>query len=337
MSSPRATPVLAVALAAVSAASLFIGVLDVDPAGLLSGDPEHLWVFGASRIPRLLAVLCSGAGMAIAGLIMQQLCMNKFVAPSTGATISSAQLGVLASLIWLPGAGLWGRALLSFAAATLGTWSFIWLIRRISLKDPVMVPLVGIMFGGIVSGITTYIAYTTNLTQALSTWLSGHFSLVVRGNYELVWLAVPLIGLAFAFAGHFNIVGMGRSFAENLGVNYDTVLFAGLAIASLITAAVVCVVGSVPYVGLVIPNLVTMFKGDRLEGTLADTALSGALFVLICDIVSRLVIFPYELPVDLTVGIIGSIAFITMLLRRLRPGRRGPASPERADRKAARP
>ena len=184
-----------------------------------------------------------------------------------------------------------------------------------------MVPLVGIMFGNVVTGVTNFIAFQYDMNQALSTWLVGHFSLVLRGRYELVFLAVPLIIAAFAFANHFNIVGMGKNFSKNLGVNYNAVLFGGLTIAALITAAVVSTVGSISYIGLIVPNIVAMFKGDKIRGALVDTALFGALFVLACDLLARTVIAPYELPIELIVGIVGSLVFIGLLIYRLKHGR----------------
>ena len=323
------TIVLFLVLLALSVWSLFVGVIDVNLAGLFSGNLEQLKIFLISRLPRLLAILCTGVGMSVAGLIMQQLCMNKFVSPTTGATISSAQLGILLALLFMPGSTLWSRALFAFAAAILGTWVFVWFIQRIQFKDVVMVPLVGIMFGNVIGGITNYLAYQFEMTQALSSWLVGHFSLVVRGRFELVYLAVPLVILAFVFANHFNIVGMGKDFSKNLGVHYNLVLFAGLSIAAMITASVVVVVGSISYIGLIVPNVVAMFKGDRIRGTLVDTALFGAIFVLGCDMIARVVIAPYELPIELIVGIIGSVLFIGLLLYRLRHGRKavrlGPA------------
>ena len=320
---------MAIVLLVLSVCSLFVGVIDLDISSLLSGDLAQLEIFLISRLPRLTAILCTGVGMSVAGLIMQQLCMNKFVSPTTGATISSAQLGILLALLFMPDSTLWSRALFAFAAAILGTWVFVWFIQRIQFKDVVMVPLVGIMFGNVIGGITNYLAYQFEMTQALSSWLVGHFSLVVRGRFELVYLAVPLVILAFAFANHFNIVGMGKDFSKNLGVPYDLVLFAGLSIAAMITASVVVVVGSISYIGLIVPNVVAMFKGDRIRGTLVDTALFGAVFVLGCDMIARMVIVPYELPIELIVGIIGSILFIGLLLYRLRRGRKairlGPA------------
>ena len=312
---------LAVSLLILSILSLFIGVIDLDILSLLSGDVWQLRIFIISRLPRLLALLCTGIGMSVAGLIMQQLCMNKFVSPTTGATISSAQFGILLALLFMPDSTLWGRALFAFAAAVAGTWGFVWFIQRIQFKDVVMVPLVGIMFSNIIGGITNFLAYKFEMTQALSTWLTGHFSLVLKGRYELVYLAVPLVILAFLYANHFNIVGMGRDFSKNLGVNYNVILFIGLTIAAMITASVVVVVGAVSYIGLIIPNVVSLFKGDNIRGTLADTALFGALFVLVCDMAGRIVIAPYELPIELIIGIIGSILFIMLLFYRLRGGR----------------
>ena len=313
---------LAVSLLILSILSLFIGVIDLDTLSLLSGDVRQLRILIISRLPRLLALLCTGIGMSVAGLIMQQLCMNKFVSPTTGATISSAQFGILLALLFMPDSTLWGRALFAFAAAVAGTWGFVWFIQRIQFKDVVMVPLVGIMFSNIIGGITNFLAYKFEMTQALSTWLTGHFSLVLKGRYELVYLAVPLVILAFLYANHFNIVGMGRDFSKNLGVNYSVILFMGLTIAAMITASVVVVVGAVSYIGLIVPNVVSLFKGDKIRGTLADTALFGALFVLVCDMAGRIVIAPYELPIELIIGIIGSILFIMLLFYRLRDGKK---------------
>lgn len=316
------TVLLAVILLILSVWSLFVGVIDINLSSLMGGSLEQWEIFLISRLPRLLAILCTGVGMSVAGLIMQQLCMNKFVSPTTGATISSAQFGILLALLFMPNSTLWGRAIFAFAAAIAGTWIFVWFIQRIQFKDVVMVPLVGIMFGNVIGGITNYLAYRYEMTQALSSWLVGHFSLVLRGRYEIVYLVVPLVILAFVFANHFNIVGMGKDFSKNLGVPYNFVLFMGLTIAAMITASVVVVVGSISYIGLIVPNIVAMFKGDKIRGTLVDTALFGAIFVLVCDMIGRVVIAPYELPIELIVGILGSILFIGLLLYRLKNGRK---------------
>lgn len=314
------TIILAVVLLILSFGSLFIGVLDIDIAGLTGGDVRQWEVFVISRLPRLLAILCTGVGMSVAGLIMQQLCMNKFVSPTTGATLSSAQFGILLALLFLSSANLWGLVIFSFITAIAGTLLFVWFIQRIQFKDTVMVPLVGIMFGNVINGCINFLAYKYDMTQSISAWLVGHFSSIIRGNYEIVYLVVPLVIIAFLFANHFNIVGMGKDFSQNLGVPYNLVLTMGLCIAAMITASIVVIVGSISYIGLIVPNLVAMFKGDKIRGTIIDTALFGAIFVLVCDMIGRVVIAPYELPIELIIGIVGSIVFIGLLLYRLNHG-----------------
>lgn len=318
----RLSIALGLLLVIASFLSLFVGVMDMTPGELLAGNAEQFQLFLISRLPRLLAILCTGMGMSVAGLIMQQLCMNKFVSPTTGATLASARFGILLALLFLPGSTIMGRALFSFIFAVLGTWIFVWFIQRIQFKDTVMVPLVGIMFGNIIGGVTSFLAYRYEMTQALSSWEVGHFSMVLRGRYEIVYLVVPLLVISFIYANHFNIVGMGKDFSRNLGVHYNLVLFGGLTIAAVITASIVSIVGSISYIGLIVPNIVAMFRGDKIRGTLADTAIFGALFVLVCDIIARLAIHPYELPIELIIGIVGSILFVAMLMYRLKHGRK---------------
>lgn len=322
MRSYKSTMILISVLMILSLISLFVGVVDLDYTSIFSKDKETIELLLISRLPRLLAILCTGVAMSVAGLIMQQLCQNKFVSPTTGATISSAQLGILLTLVFVPQSTLMSQALFAGICAVLGTWVFVWFVQRLQFKDPVMVPLVGIMFGNVIGGITNYLAYRYELTQALSSWLTGSFSMVLKGRYEIVWLSIPLVVLAFIFSNHFNIVGMGKDFASNLGISYNIILFLGLTIASMMTASIVVVVGSISYIGLIVPNLITMFKGDKIRGTLVDTALFGALFVLICDMLGRVLIAPYELPIELLIGVIGSVLFITMLIYRLNHGRK---------------
>ena len=107
-----------------------------------------------------------------------------------------------------------------------------------------------------------------------------------------------------------------------MGVNYHVIMILGLTISAVITASVIVIVGQISYIGLIVPNLVALFKGDKLRGTLLDTALFGALFVLVCDMIARVVILPYEIPIELVVGIVGSVIFILMLFYKLKHGNR---------------
>lgn len=319
MKSHKFTVILTGLLIILSVISLFIGVINININDIFT-DETKFKIFIASRFPRLLAILLTGMGMSIAGLIMQKLCSNKFVSPTTGATISGAQLGILIAIVALPASTVIQRSILAFVVALVCTWIFIFFITRIKFKDPVMVPLIGIMISNIVTGLTNFIAYKFDATQTISAYLTGSFSGIVSGRYEIVYITLPMIVLAFIFANHFNIAGMGKDFSKNLGLNYTVILMIGLTICAMITASIVVVVGSISYIGLIIPNIIAMFKGDKIKGTLVDTALLGALFVLIADILGRVIIFPYELPIELIVGIIGSILFIGLIIYRMKFG-----------------
>ncbi len=112
----------------VSAASLFVGVGNLSISSLLANDENAWQLFISSRIPRLLAVLLSGAGLSIAGLIMQQISQNRFAAPSTSGTIECAMLGYVLSLVLFgDGNHLW----LIFLISMIGTLVFVWFIQRI--------------------------------------------------------------------------------------------------------------------------------------------------------------------------------------------------------------
>lgn len=296
---------------------LIILMITLSLASLLIGATSlNTDVFIISRLPRLVSLIMAGVGMSISGLIMQQLSRNKFVSPTTGATIDAAQLGIVIAMVMIPGATIAFKTGMAFIFSLVGTVTFMVIIRKITFKNVVFVPLVGIMFGNIIGSITTFIAYKYDIMQNVSAWMQGDFSMILKGNYEMLYLCIPLVMIAFIYANHFNIAGMGEDFATNLGVNYNRILYMGLGVVALVTASVVITVGNIPFIGLIVPNIVSLYKGDRIKGTLIDTALIGAAFLLACDIVGRIVIYPYEISIGLTVGVVGSVIFLYLILRR---------------------
>lgn len=307
---------LLILLIALSFISLFVGVNDIKLIDLINYNQEKIDVFLISRVPRLISILVAGIGMSICGLIMQQISRNKFVSPTTGSTIDSAQLGLIFAMLVLPNSGILGKTIISFVFALAGTFAFMNILKKLKFKNAVFVPLVGIMFGNIIGSATTFIGYKYNLMQDITSWMQGNFSMVLKGNYEMMYITIPLIVIAYLYANKFTIAGMGEDFATNLGLDYKKVLNTGLIIVSIVTASVVITIGSIPFIGLIVPNIVSIYKGDNLKDTIWHTGLFGAIFVLICDIFSRLVIYPYEIPIGLTVGVLGSGIFLSMILRR---------------------
>lgn len=299
-----------------SAVSLFLGAKSITFIDVLKGNAQSLQIFLISRVPRLVSILVAGVGMSVCGLIMQQISQNKFVSPTTGATIDSAQLGMIVAIILFPSAGLMEKSIISFVFALIGTFIFMIFLRNIKIKNAVFVPLVGIMFGNVIGSMTTFLGYKFDLLQSVSSWTQGNFSMVLKGNYELLYLSIPLMVITIFYANKFTVAGMGKDFAKNLGLNYESIVNIGLIIVSLVTVTVVVTVGSIPFIGLIVPNLVSYFKGDNMKGNIFYTGIIGALFVLICDIIGRVIIYPYELPIGVMVGVIGSVIFLFIVLRR---------------------
>ena len=296
--------------------SLLLGAKSINIADILTGHDESIHLMMVSRIPRLISTLVAGSAMSICGLIMQQISQNKFVSPTTGATIDSAQLGIVIAMVLIPGATVMQKAIIAFVFSLVGTLMFMTFLRNLKVKNIVFVPLVGIMFGNIIGSITTYIGYEFDIMQNVGSWMQGNFSMILKGNYELLYLAIPLMVLAFVYAHKFTVAGMGEDFATNLGLDYKKIVNLGLIIVSIVTVCVVITAGQIPYIGLIIPNIVSLYKGDNVHENIWDIALFGAIFVLICDIVARIMIYPYELSVGLTVGVIGSAIFLYLILRR---------------------
>ncbi|NFP91108.1 ABC transporter permease [Clostridium sporogenes] len=307
---------LILALIILSICSIFIGVKDISFVDIFNSDDVKLKVLLISRIPRLISIIVVGGSMSIAGLIMQQISRNKFVSPDTASTVDSAKLGILVALMIFPSATLAEKMIVSFIFSLLGTFLFMKILKKIKVKNSIFIPLVGIMLGNIIDSITTFFAYKYNLIQSIASWLQGDFSLIIKGNYELIYLSLPIVVIAFIYANKFTVAGMGEDFSKNLGVNYNRIINIGLVIVALISSLVVITVGKIPFLGLIVPNIVTLYKGDNLKNSLYSTALLGAVFLLGCDILGRLVIYPYEISIGLVVGVIGSTVFLYLLFRR---------------------
>ncbi|MGN9163945.1 ABC transporter permease [Tissierellaceae bacterium HCP3S3_D8] len=302
-------------LIALSIISIFIGVKDISIKDLFNLSHEDIMVISLSRLPRLISIIFAGVSMSIAGLIMQQITQNSFVSPTTAGTIDAAKMGVLFSMIFLSSASYFQKMIVTFIFALAGTLLFMFILNHIKVKNKVFIPLLGIMLGRVIDSITTAVAYKFNLVQSVSTWLQGDFSMIIKGRYEMLYISIPLLIMAVVYANRFTLAGMGEDFAINLGLNYGAVINLGVTIVALISAIVIITVGRIPFLGLIVPNIVRLIKGDNMKGNIGYTALIGANFLLLSDIISRIVIYPYEVSIGLTVGVFGSIIFLYLLNR----------------------
>ncbi|WP_186309508.1 ABC transporter permease [Macrococcoides caseolyticum] len=303
-------------LLVLSIISMFIGVVDLSPSNLLNLDENQKNILLNSRLPRTFAIILAGVALSVTGLLMQQLTRNKFVSPTTAGTMDFAKFGVLIAMIFFAQAPLLVKLSFSIVSAIIGTMMFMWIVNRIKFKDAIFIPLVGLMLGNIVSSLATFMALRFNAMQSISNFFVGDFSMITKGRYEVLFVIIPMVVLIYFFAHHFTIVGMGESFSKNLGISYAKMMNLGVIIAAIVSATVVVTVGVLPFLGLIIPNIVGLFVGDHMNKALPYTALFGAILVMVADIFSRLIIFPYEIPIGLTLGIVGSVIFMAILLKR---------------------
>lgn len=293
--------------------SLLIGQFDVFTE-------DGFWMFSITRIPRTVALVLAGASMAMCGIIMQLLTQNRFVEPTTTGTTEWAALGLILVMWLFPAASLFARMSGAVTAAFIGTMIFFFFLRRVSLKSSLIVPIIGIMLGAVVSSFTTYIALMTDNLQNLGIWFQGSFTGVIQGRYELLWIVLGVSVLVFIVADQFTAAGLGKEMATNIGLNYAMVLFMGTAMVAVATGVTATVVGTLPFLGLIVPNIVALFRGDDLRSNLPWVCLVGVATVTVCDLIGRVIIAPFEVPVGMVLGLVGGVVFIGLLLRQRSKG-----------------
>lgn len=304
-------------LAGLVIASLATGSSNVSFLELFKGQENGDLLF-VSRLPRTLAALLAGSSLAVAGVIMQMLVRNRFVEPATTGTGECAALGLLVMTVAMPSASIFLKMAVSSAAAFGGSMVFLAIVQRLPPTQPLLVPLTGIIYGGIIGAVTTFLAYEYDLLQYLTVWMSGEFSGVLQGRYELLWGSGLVAIVAFLYADQLTVAGLGRDAAIGLGLNYRMILIGGLCVVAIITSFTVITVGMIPFVGLVVPNIVSRFKGDNARATLPLVALIGGALVLASDLIGRLIRYPYEIPASTVFGVVGTAIFLWLLFARPR-------------------
>ena len=300
------------AVAGLLVASLLTGVYD------LFGAADGAEMFQITRVPRTVALVLAGAAMAMCGLVMQLLTQNRFVEPTTTGTTEWAGLGLMLTVIIYPEATIVQRMIGAILAAFIGTLVFFLFLRRVSLKSSLIVPIVGIMLGAVVGAVSTFIAVSTDMLQSLGIWFAGSFTSILRGQYEVLWIVAIVVVAVFITADRFTVAGLGKEISTSVGLKYNQIILIGTVLVAIATGVVTVVVGNLPFLGLIVPNIVSMMRGDDLRSNLPWVCLLGIAIVTVCDLIGRLIIAPFEIPVSLILGIVGAAVFIVLLLRQRR-------------------
>ncbi|WP_459611978.1 ABC transporter permease [Corynebacterium urogenitale] len=303
-----------IVVVALLAASLLIGEYDI-----FNGD-FGAEMFGITRIPRTIALVLAGAAMAMSGLVMQMLTQNRFVSPTTTGTTEWAGLGLLIVMALFPMASVMGRMVGAVIASFVGTMVFFLFLRRVSLRSSLVVPIIGIMLGAVVSSVSTFFALQTDMLQSLGIWFAGSFTSVYKGQYEVLWIVLLVVIAVFFYADRLTVAGLGEDIATSVGLNYQRMVIVGTGLIAIATGVVTVVVGNLPFLGLIVPNIVSMIRGDDLRSNLPWVCLTGVAIVAVCDIVSRIIIAPFEIPVSVILGVVGAVVFITLIVRQRNRG-----------------
>lgn len=279
-------------------------------------DNEDGWeMFFTTRIPRTVALVLAGAAMAMSGLVMQLLTQNRFVEPTTTGTTEWAGLGLLFSLILFPHASVLVKMIISVLFAFVGTMVFFAFLRRVALRSSLIVPIIGIMLGAVVSAVSSYVALATDTLQQLGIWFMGSFTSVYEGQYEVLWIVLLVLLAVYFYADKLTVAGLGEDIATNIGLNYQRMILLGTGLIAVATGVVTVVVGTLPFLGLIVPNVVSMVRGDDLRSNLPWVCLLGIATVTLCDLIGRIIIAPFEMPVSVILGVVGAIVFVVLIVR----------------------
>lgn len=293
--------------------SLFVGAYDI------YGQAHGRDMFFITRIPRTASLMLTGAALSISGLVMQLITQNRLVEPTTTGTIEWAGLGLVLAYVVMPAPSLLARMTWAIVFSFVGTMIFFVVLSRIQLRSSLVVPLVGIMLGAVVSALSTFVGLVFQMTQSLEVWFAGSFASIQVGRYEYLWLVLAITLAVYALADRLTLAGLGKDMATNLGLNYSRIVLAGTGLIAFAVGIVAAVVGNLPFLGLIVPNIVSMVRGDDVKSNLPWVALLGMGSLIFCDILSRTLIAPFEIPVSLILGTFGALFFIVLLLRQRRP------------------
>lgn len=309
-----------VALAAVL--SLCIGSVPVPPKAvlqaLLGAGQQSLAgrIVLYSRLPRTCAALLAGAALAAAGAIVQTVLQNPLAAPHIVGINAGAGLAVaVCGAVFPAAAGLLAPA--AFLGAVCGVLLVLLFARRVGASRSTLL-LAGIAISSLFTAAID--ALLTLLPDALAGYADfkvGGLSGVSMGRVlPAAWPILLGLAAALALSGSLDILALGADTAQSLGLRVRLVQRVFLALAAVLAGAAISVCGLVSFVGLIVPNAARRLVGEESLPLLAASALGGAGFLTLCDLLARTLFAPYEIPVGILLSFVGVPCFLVLLVRR---------------------
>ena len=308
---------IALALAGLSALSLQMGVIAVPWRALLSDwqtGREYHYVLTAYRLPRLLLALLVGAALAVAGALVQGIVRNPLASPDILGVNHAASLASVGALLLLPSLPVITLPLLAFAGGMAG---LILLRILANTSQPMKLALTGVALSACWASLTDYLILSRpqDVNIALL-WLTG--SLWGR-DWNFVKIAAPLLilflPLSLRFCRDLDLLALGDARAATLGVSVPRIRLQALLLAVAMTSTGVAVCGPISFIGLVVPHMVRSITGGRHRWLLPVSAMTGALLLVVADLLARIIHPPLELPAGVLTAIIGAPWFVWLLVR----------------------
>ena len=308
---------IALALTGISVLSLQMGVISVPFRALITDwqtGLEYHYVLTAYRLPRLLLALFVGAALAVAGVLVQGIVRNPLASPDILGVNHAASFASVGTLLLLPSLPVVALPLLAFAGGMTG---LILLKMLANTSQPVKLALTGVALSACWASLTDYLMLSRpqDVNSALL-WLTG--SLWGR-DWSFVKVAVPLLilflPLSLSFCRNLDLLALGDARATTLGVSVSRTRFRALLLAVAMTSTGVAVCGPISFIGLVVPHMVRSITGGRHRWLLPVSALTGALLLVMADLLARIIHPPLELPTGVLTAIIGAPWFVWLLVR----------------------
>ncbi|MBD5141383.1 MAG: iron ABC transporter permease [Ruminococcus sp.] len=305
-----------------SLAGIFLGAVGISPAqiladisqsGLSKGERILLYV----RLPRVLGTILAGAALAVSGAIIQAVLGNPIAAPNIIGVNAGAGFFTVLCLAVFPNS-------LSYlpAAAFLGALAAVMLVYTIAKKtgaSKMTLVLSGVAVSSLMNAASdTVITLFPDALTGFSSFRAGSVSGLSLSEISPAWIYI-LVGIiaAFLLSHDLDILSLGDKTAQSLGLNVSLVRFIFLATAALLAGAAVSFSGLIGFVGLIVPHIVRRLSGTSENRIIIPLcAIFGGAFVNVCDIVSRCVFAPYELPLGICISYIGAPFFIYLLIRK---------------------
>jgi iron complex transport system permease protein len=276
------------------------------------------------RMPVVVAAALVGAALSVAGVLFQGMLRNPLADPFLIGTSSGAALGATVAFV-LPLNAISGTFLpitpvLAFVGAMLSVL-FVYAIARSGGSTPVVTLLLaGVVVNAVLVALQTLILTLSQFTnlglQALFNWVSGGVS-VVSWSPDLIVGAIILVGIicSLMLAPSLDVFALGEEEAAFLGLHVERRKFIIIIVASLLTSAAVSISGLIGFVGLIVPHTMRLLLGPRHRLLLPASALGGAIFLTLADLLARTIIAPAELPVGIFTALVGAPFFLYLLRR----------------------